>query len=114
MASPVRAAKNAPIPMPTRLLSTNCGVLRCAIRTSRSTTAEAMPTISEVFRSWVPIHVPVKASVGTAASTIPRLPPSALLICARTAASTVACAAGAVMSAVLIRSPERSRATGRA
>ncbi len=38
-ALPERSAKNAAIPMPTRLFSTNCGLERCTIRTTSSTTA---------------------------------------------------------------------------
>ena len=62
--------------------------------------------IREVFRSSVLIQPMVKAMVGTAASMMPRSPPSALANWARTAASTVS---WAVVSAAVTRRAHRLR-----
>jgi hypothetical protein len=89
---PLRAAivtKSHPIPMPTRAFTTNCTVLRWTRRTTSSRTAAATLTPSASWSSRVESHTIVNSSVGTAASIMPRRPPSALLSWARTTDSTV-------------------------
>src|SRR5690606_26543583 len=87
-----RSAKNAAIAMPTRLFRTNGGLERWARRTASITTAAPIPAMTARWTFSVRTNVPVNAITGTAASTMPRTPPSALLSWARTAASTVSCA----------------------
>ena len=79
---------SAPMPMPTSALTTNCTDERCTRRTTSSTTAAEIDTAKAVRSSLVVSQRTVKRIVGTAASIIPRRPPSAVESCCRTTAST--------------------------
>ena len=68
MAWPVREAKTAAIPMPTRLLRTNCTELRCTIRTSEQGDGEPDADVQrERAGRGSTTNVTVKPSVGTRA-----------------------------------------------
>ncbi len=66
-----------PIPMPKIAFTTNWTDERCRIRTTSNSTATATLTSSAVRSSRVVSQVTVNSTVGTAASTMPRRPPSA-------------------------------------
>ena len=78
------------MPIPKKALSTNCGLDRCARRTASSTAAAVTLASTAVRRSWPTRNTAVNRAVGTAASSMPRPPPSAVDSWCRTAASTVA------------------------
>src|SRR4051794_4037351 len=75
--------------MPTSALTTNLTVERCTRRTASSATATTTLALRATVRLRVVSQSTVKTRVGTAASIIPRRPPSAWPSCWRTNDSTV-------------------------
>ncbi len=78
-----------PIPMPKMAFITNWTDDRWTTRTTRSATATARLARSATFSSRVVSQVTVNRMVGTAASIMPRRPPSAFDSWCRTTDSTV-------------------------
>ena len=77
------------MPIPNSALTTNWTVDRCTSRTTSSTSAAATLTPIATGSSRVVSQNTVNSAVGTAASIMPRRPPSAFASWARTTASTV-------------------------